>query len=64
MNKLERVISFLFSYHNKNYIIECVAKWEILLETLSILKENNSFTKLLKCYSLKFINQVSSGDFF
>lgn len=38
MNKLERVINFLFSYHNKNCIVESVAKWGILLETLNNLK--------------------------
>lgn len=38
MNKLERVIHFLFSYHNKNGIIESEVKWEILLETLNNVK--------------------------
>lgn len=59
MNKQERVISFLFFYHNKNYSIERVATGKFYLKDEAILKENNSFTNLLKC-PLEFINELST----
>lgn len=63
MNKLERVISFLCFQHNTNYSIEHVALGKFYLKEEAILKENNSFTNLLKC-PLEFINKVSTQTFF
>lgn len=63
MNKLGRVISFLFFYHNKNRSTERAAIGKFYSKDEAILKENNSFANLLK-RSLAFTNEVSTWTFF